>query len=281
MRYLLYNPLSGTANQACGEATRYASEAKMPTETVDVTQLQSVAGFFQGLEVEDDVVLFGGDGSLNRLVNGLGDMPLQNDLYYYPCGSGNDFARDVGQADAEEPFLINEYLKDLPTVTVNGKQSKFINGVGYGLDGYCCGVGDDLKRKQKPVNYTSIAIKALLFSFKPANATVIVDGREECFKKVWIAPTMFGRYYGGGMMTTPAQNRNGAEKSVSLMVFHDTGNLQTLMIFPSIFKGTHVKKKKYVTVLEGKEVTVKFDRPTALQIDGETVQDITEYTVTA
>ena len=32
---------------------------------------------------------------------------------------------------------------------------------------------------------------------------LVVDGTERVFKKVWIAPTMFGRRYGGGMMPTP------------------------------------------------------------------------------
>ena len=51
------------------------------------------------------------------------------------------------------------------------------------------------------------------------------------------------------------------------------------MIFPNIFKGTHVKSTKNVTVLSGKEITVKFDQPRTLQIDGETVFNVTEYTV--
>ena len=38
-----------------------------------------------------------------------------------------------------------------------------------------------------------------------------------------------------------------------------------------------LKHEKYVTVLTGKEVSVRFDRPTALQIDGETHLNITEY----
>ena len=33
-----------------------------------------------------------------------------------------------------------------------------------------------------------------------------------------------------------------------------------------------------VTVIEGKDITVKFDRPTPLQVDGETVLGVTEYT---
>jgi hypothetical protein len=34
-----------------------------------------------------------------------------------------------------------------------------------------------------------------------------------------------------------------------------------------------------VDIYEGKEITVKFDHPCALQIDGETILGVTEYTV--
>ncbi|MBR5187525.1 MAG: diacylglycerol kinase family protein, partial [Clostridia bacterium] len=177
------------------------------------------------------------------------------------------------------PFLINHYIKDLPSVAVNGKKSKFINGVGFGIDGYCCEVGDQVKSESKLPNYTAIAIKGLLFHFKPVTATVVVDGKETVFEKVWIAPTMFGRYYGGGMMPTPAQDRNTSDKTVSLMVFHGSGKLKTLSIFPSIFKGEHIKKEKYVTILQGKNIKVTFNRPASLQIDGETVLNVTNYHV--
>ncbi len=69
-----------------------------------------------------------------------------------------------------------------------------------------------------------------------------------------------------------------ADGKLSLMVFHGSGKIHTLMVFPSLFKGEHVKHEKIVTVLEGKEITVKFDQPTALQIDGETILGVTEYT---
>ena len=65
------------------------------------------------------------------------------------------------------------------------------------------------------------------------------------------------------------------------MVFHGSGKLKTLMIFPSIFKGEHVKNTDHVTVLKGKEITVRFDRPTPLQIDGETILGVTEYSAVA
>ena len=169
---------------------------------------------------------------------------------------------------------------DAGRVTVNGKTSYFINGIGYGIDGYCCEEGDKLKEKSdKPVDYTAIAIKGLLFHFKPRNAKVTVDGVTKEYKKVWIAPTMKGRFYGGGMMVAPEQDRFDPEGMVSFAPLYNSGALHTLMIFPSIFKGEHVKHTKQVEVLRGHEITVEFDRPTALQIDGETVLGVTSYTV--
>ena len=51
------------------------------------------------------------------------------------------------------------------------------------------------------------------------------------------------------------------------------------MRFPKIFKGEHVKYTKMISIYKGSEVKVSFDKPTALQIDGETVLGVTEYTV--
>jgi len=102
-----------------------------------------------------------------------------------------------------------------------------------------------------------------------------VDGKEYTYKKVWIAPTMHGRCYGGGMIPTPQQDRSSGE--LSLMLFHGAGRLRTLCAFPGIFKGTHIQHKKMVTILTGKEIRVEFDCPTPLQIDGETILDVTCY----
>ena len=177
-------------------------------------------------------------------------------------------------------MVITQHLKDLPSVEVNGKRYRFINGVGFGIDGYCCQIGDELKKTPgKKVDYTAIAIKGLLFHFSARNTKVTVDGKEYAYKKVWIAPTMHGHYYGGGMIPTPEQDRSSG--ALSLMLFHSAGRFRTLCVFPSIFKGTHVKHKNMVAVHTGHEITVEFDRPTPLQIDGETILDVTQYTARA
>lgn len=92
---------------------------------------------------------------------------------------------------------------------------------------------------------------------------------------------MYGRYYGGGMMPAPAQDRRSADGRLSVMVFHGSGKLRTLVIFPGIFKGKHVRHTDAVEILTGHEIAVRFDRPAALQIDGETISGVTGYRATA
>lgn len=281
--YILFNPLAG--NGKCKEEAQKLKEKHPSAIFTDMSAVKDYFTFFKTLDESDNIIICGGDGTLNRFVNDTDGIEIKNRIYYYAVGSGNDFVRDLNKEKGAEPtFLINKYLKDLPSVTVNGTKRLFINGVGYGIDGYCCEVGDKLRaeneitKKDKPINYTAIAIKGLLFHFKPANAVITVDGKEYKFKRVWIAPCMNGKYYGGGMMPAPAQDRLNEERKLTLSVIHTSGKLHTLMIFPSIFKGTHTEHKKQVTLLSGNEITVRFDRPTPLQIDGETILDVTSYT---
>ena len=92
---------------------------------------------------------------------------------------------------------------------------------------------------------------------------------------------MNGRYYGGGMMIAPNQDRLNKERTVTNVVYKTGSKLKALIVFPSIFKGEHIKKEKMVKVVSGKKIKVTFDKPTALQIDGETIVNVLSYEVEA
>ena len=244
----------------------------------EATEIKNYTELVTSISSDDVIVLCGGDGTINRFVNDTDGLDIKNDILYYASGTGNDFLHDIGKSEDVDPFSIKEYITDLPIVDVKGKKYRFLNNVGFGIDGYCCEVGDELKKTStKPINYTSIAIKGLLFHFKPTNATIVVDGKTYNYKKVWLAPTMKGRFYGGGMMAAPAQDRKDPSGKLSVMLFHGKGRLNTLMAFPSIFKGEHVKKTKMVTILTGNEISVSFENPAAVQIDGETILGVSSY----
>ena len=276
--YILFNPIAGDGKV---KNDLDALQDVIDDEVVfaDLTEPGMPEGILKKMEADDYIVLCGGDGTLNQFANDTAHITIDHEILYYPCGSGNDFAKEFHRKYGCNPFTVNEYLSGLPSVTVNGKTYRFLNGVGFGIDGYCCQEGDRLRKiPGKKINYTVIAIRGLLFHYKPTSATVCVDGVKHTFHKVWIAPTMYGRYYGGGMIPAPRQKRG--DDHLSVMVLHGSGKLRTLMIFPSAFKGTITKYRKHVSVYTGREITVTFDEPRPLQIDGETILDVTSYTAT-
>lgn len=281
MVFLLYNPRSknGKAEEKLKSLRGILSGEDI--KEVKVTEVKDYTDLFAGITPEDTVYLLGGDGTLNHFVNDVKNIDIKCKIVYCPAGTGNDFFKDVESSADENGFVVlNKYIENLPTAVINGKEYKFLNGIGFGIDGYCCEEGDRLQKlSDKPVNYTSIAIKGLLFNFKPVNAVVTVDGVQKVYRKVWLAPSMNGRLYGGGMLVAPDQDRLNPERTLTNVVMYGSGKLKTLMVFPSIFKGEHISHTEMVAVNTGKEITVKFDRPCALQIDGETVVGVKSYTV--
>lgn len=279
---VLYNPLAGN-NRGLARAKRLDEIIKgKDIEYIDMTKLDSYDSFFSSLKEDDEVIVAGGDGTLNHFANDNLDRDFDRDIRFFPAGSGNDFTRDVGFSSDGNTVIINKYLKDLPTVTVDGKTTHFLNGLGYGLDGYCCQEGDRQRRKnpKKKINYTTIALKGLIYDYKRRNATVTVDGKEYQFKKVYISPVMHGRYYGGGFLPAPEQDRNDPSK-LSVAVMYGCNKLKGLMVFPSVKTGKHVKHTEMITILSGHEISVEYDIPCALQIDGETVLDVKKITAKA
>lgn len=279
---VLFNPFAG--NSKCADNVKKISTLLTDAEIsyVDMTSINSYAEFFATVDDDTEIVLAGGDGTLNRFLNDIDGLDFNRNLYLYSAGSGNDFVRDIG-GDPEAVIDVTKYVKNLPVAEVKGKKYRFFNDLGFGIDGYCCEEGDKVRAKKpgSDVNYTSIAIKGLLFGFKRSNATVIVDGVKKEYKHVWLAPSMNGRYYGGGMMAAPTQDRLNEEQTVSVVVMHHWSKLKTLIVFPSIFKGEHIKHTEMIDIIKGHDVDVTFDRPCAVQVDGETITGVTHYHVKA
>ena len=280
MKYrILYNKAAGNgASKELAEALREKYAQQCECTLSEISDISNYCEFFSSLDEDDAVIICGGDGTINRFVNDTDGTDIRCDVLYYATGTGNDFLHDIGKEPGCEPFSIKKYIRDLPVVEVNGKTYRFINNVGFGIDGYCCEVGDSMKAQGKTnISYSGIAIKGLLFHYKPTSATVTVDGQSYHYERVWIAPTMKGRFYGGGMMPAPNQDRLAEDGKLSVMLMHNSGKLPTLIAFPSLFKGELLKKTKVAALHEGYDICVEFDRPSTVQIDGETIVGVKSY----
>lgn len=280
MGYLLFNPLANSGN---GEKTKNEVKTFLEQQLGETLEEKSVIDldskkFLSSLKETDKVVLLGGDGTLMHFANEIKGIKFKCPIYLYKAGTGNDFLNDVIMEVKDNLIQINKYLENLPTVYINDKEYLYLNGIGFGLDGTACEIADKQRAAGKTkVNYTSISINLLLFKFKCPSADVTVDGVTKHYKKVWLASGMNGKYYGGGMRIAPKQDR--LSDKLTSVVFHDSGRLHTLLVFPKIFTGEHVKYTKMVDIREGKDITVEFSRPCALQIDGETVLNVKKYRI--
>ncbi len=277
MIYVLFNPLAD--NKSGAKKAEVIAKKFQGATLIDVTKID-YKKFMLSCQEQDEIHLIGGDGTLNIFANSVYGTELHCDVFFHPAGTGNDFINDNKNLLLDDGSIrINDLIKNLPTVTVNGKEFKFLNGIGFGLDGVACELGDKKKKKSdKPINYTLIALKLCLYAFKPRNATVVLDGEKFKFQKVWIAPTMKGRYFGGGMKVAPFQDRFFEDKKVTFVCVSKASRLTLLFAFPSIFKGKHTKFK-CVKMMQASEVEVEFDKPCALQIDGETYLNVKKYSV--
>lgn len=277
---ILYNPHSGG-----GKGLNIAKEIEplMGEHNYiyqDMTKISDFDGFLGQLPVGTDIILTGGDGTLNSFINNTDCDALKQKLYFYASGSGNDFARDIKYPKRTKPLMINNYVKNLPTACIKGKVYKFINCVGSGMDGYCCAEVERLRSLgKKRANYTLVAVKGILGAYKTCDATVTVDGVTHTYKHAWLVPTMNGRFFGGGFMSAPNQDRLNNAKSLSVVAMYSNNLLKIIVAFLRLMKGTHIKMKSMIHITEGHEISVKLSKPAPLQLDGEIIGEVTEYTV--
>lgn len=275
MTYVLYNPLANGGN---GEEGLDSVLAVFPqAELKNITTLDTNE-FLTALPEGDQIILCGGDGTINHLVNDLHDPAgLTTPVYVWKFGTGNDFWRDAPEKKEHEMVLLNDYIKNLPTAMVNEKPVRFLNNCSFGIDGRVCELGEIKKRKKGGrVSYAAMALKAIGYDYKCAKARVTVDAETREYDKVWLATAMNGKYFGGGMKLTPGQDRRSDK--LCCIVWHKTPRLLALPLFVSVFPGLHVHLTGMFDIRWGNHIEVEFDRPCAINLDGEVTSGVTGYT---
>ena len=136
----------------------------------------------------------------------------------------------------------------------------------------------DMKNDAKVIACASVmkGIEEKTTKFENDNGGTLISANR--MNKLWGAQLTNGRYFGGGMKIAPDQDRLDPDGKITFLIAHDLSRPRIVPIFPEIFKGTHVRHTKYIEIVKCDEVTVRFDRPCAVQIDGESIPNVTEYT---
>lgn len=229
---------------------------------------------------ESYLIVLGGDGTINEVINGIQDVSKAI-LGYIPTGSSNDFAR--GLHLPKEPMeALNIVLNpgqikkmDVGLLMRAGKERRFSVSTGIGFDAAICHQAAVSKLKVilnhlklGKLTYVGIALNRL-FHDKPVAAEVILDdGEPKVYKKVYFVAAMNNPFEGGGFYFCPDAKND--DKLLDVIVISNLPKLVVLLLLPTAYKGWHVHFPG-ISVMRCKKVCVKTEKPLAIHTDGEPV----------
>lgn len=214
------------------------------------------------------VIAVGGDGTVNEVAKGLINR-RSGVLGIIPGGTGNDLSRSLGiSLDPLEAIqsIIDKNIKLIDVGMVNEHQ--FLNIASFGFDAEVVKVTNKIKSKAKGKLAYVLGVLIMLIKFKKREIMLKIDGKEYKENLVLLAAGN-GKYYGGGMKILPqAELEDG---SLHLCLIKDINNLFMLILFPTIFRGTHFKFKKYVSMYKAQNIKIESSKEIYFNLDGEII----------
>lgn len=230
-------------------------------------------------ELAEDVlvVAFGGDGTVHEVIDGIGESGYVR-VGAVPSGTGNDFAR--GFTLFRKPSDLERYVynptgdswMDLGRFSSETGQYMFVNSAGIGLDAFIAHKVNQSKLKKTfnrfylgQLTY-SFFLFHCLFKFRRFKLTVQTESDTMTFENVWLATVSNQPYFGGGMKISPYSEPDDGQ--VELTVIHRLSVFKLLLMFGSVFIGTHTKMKEVVQI-SGKSFCLQVDDVIHRHADGE------------
>jgi len=206
---------------------------------------------------ENIIIPIGGDGIINRTVNGI--INTNNKLGFIPYGTGNDFYRTALKE-------FNDGLNKCDLVKVNDKY--FINTMCFGID------ADIAYNKRlfksnfipKDIRYT-LSILYTFFKYKSKHLTIKVNDEiiEDDYTTIALCN---GDFYGGGYYVSPNSKLNDGVLDVLLVPI--TNKLSMIKLILNMKKGKHLNSNK-IRILNTSKIKISSDENITANIDGEDI----------
>ncbi|MDP9308376.1 MAG: diacylglycerol kinase family lipid kinase [Actinomycetota bacterium] len=274
----LVNPASdnGTTGRRWPEIANRAAAAGLTGEALlserpgQLTELARRAAD-EGGEL---LVVVGGDGTVNEVVNGLAGREGP-ELAVIPRGTGRDFVRTYGI-----PHKLDEALRtarDGRTREIDLGRARFRSWQGEPAEWYFANIASAGMSGAiaKRANETSKALGGKVSYFWATFAVfarwrtselAVTVGAETRRARMHDVVVANGRYFGGGMMICP-----GAEPDDGVFDVLLIGSLtkrDLLLTLPKTYRGKHLPHPK-AELLRGPTVEIEAPEPLPVELDGE------------
>ena len=299
MYHIIVNPASksGRGIRIWEECQKILNRRQIPYQVFFSEKFGQIEEYVRNLtqdpEQDYDILVFGGDGTMNEVVSGICHLDKVR-IGYIPSGSSNDLARDMEMSGKPsilmEKIINNEqgYLMDVGNLRF-GSVSDVHSGL-YNKESFSgvkrfnvsCGIGFDAavceealhSRMKEVLNrvkmgklvYLCIALKQLIKA-KRVSCDLYLDDKEPIhLKRLLFVACMNHKYEGGGFMFGPdADYQDGL---LDLCVVGNIPKPLILVALPTAMKGKHFMFPS-IEKYRAKEIHIKTSEPLWVHTDGE------------
>ena len=267
------------ANPVSGQAAAARSRERLPwlmaqaglRPTVHITSGPGEATHAARQAVEagfERVVVAGGDGTTNEVVQGLAGTPTP--LGLVPLGTGNALARQLGLA-VDDPegacrIIAANRRRPVDLGAANGRHFVLMAGVGFDAE-VAAQVQGFWKDHVGTWAFVGEFVARALGNSEPSMFRVVIDG-QALERRMWGVVVCNSAQYSWRLSFAPAAQLD--DGLLHVVMFHHPDRLQ---LFSSVAAewlrggGTEIP---HVTHFRGRQITVDSDPPAKWQADGET-----------
>jgi len=218
------------------------------------------------------IIAAGGDGTLNEVINGIGEDAGAAEVGLIPLGTGNDFARSIGvptDLEAAIDLILAGETRAVDLVRVTSDEQRYFVNVSAG--GFSGLVNEKLTPEMKktwgPLAYLRSAAAAWP-DLRAYRTTLSFDDEESLMLEVYNVVVANGRYVAGGTSIAPEAVIDDGLLDVVLILKRPAPELT--MALAQIALGTHLSSKA-IMYRRAAQLTVKSKPGMWFNVDGELV----------
>ncbi|HZE13820.1 MAG TPA: diacylglycerol kinase family protein, partial [Chthoniobacterales bacterium] len=269
---IILNPSAGKARDLDDIVARMA---RLPDAEIRLTTKPGSAARFAKTALKNGrelIIAAGGDGTLNEVVNGIGENSGNVQVGLIPLGTGNDFGRSIGvppDVDAAIDLIRAGETRPVDLVRVTSDEVRYFVNVSAG--GFSGLVNEKLTREMKktwgPLAYLRSAAAALP-ELRAYRTTLAFDNDESLMLELYNVVVANGRYVAGGMLIAPEAAIDDGLLDVILIPKRPAAELA--LVVAQMALGTHLSSDAIVYRRTAK-LTVNSKPGMWFNVDGELV----------